>query len=241
MKNYILILTLLLSAAVSSAQAPATTNTAAPKDNTDESTFRLGLRASPSLGWIKSDKNKIVTGNGTSLGFNWGLIADIKFADNYFFSTGLDVMHAPLKMLYVDTLIDHKGKNTDVELSYRTQYIGLPLTLKLKTKEVSFMRYYGQFGIEPEFNIAKKIKVSKGEYAGLDWAAPKESTFINFDNNINFLRLGVVVGAGVEYSLGGKTALVGGITFNGGLTDISSQDNLKIANNIIALNLGVLF
>jgi hypothetical protein len=242
MKNKILILTLLFFTALSNAQTPATTpGTTTPKDNNEESKFRLGLRASPTFGWIKSDKNKIVTGNGVSLGFNWGLIADIKFADNYFFSTGLDVVHAPIKMMHVSDLIDNKDTNTNVEFNYRTRYIGIPITLKLKTKEVNYMRYYGQFGIEPQFNILKNLQVSKGDYAGQDKAAPKDVVFKNYDANINFLRLGVVVGGGVEYSLGGKTALLGGITFNGGLTDISSEKDLKIVNNYIAINLGVLF
>jgi hypothetical protein len=240
MKRLLLLSTLLLFVYFTRAQttAPGTS------DPASESKIRLGLHFTPTVGWIKSDK-PFIKGGGPRLGYNWGLVFDMKFADNYYFSTGLNVVNSPIKMNYVDTLYDTSTSSSfstsNVNLKYKLQYIGLPLTLKLKTKEVNYMKYYGQFGVEPQFNFNKKVNADKGRYAGAEFFAPSETSYANFNDDIGFMRIAVVVGGGVEYSLGGKTALVGGITYNGGFSDISKQDKSKITNNYIALNLGVLF
>ena len=233
MKRFILLSAILSFACFTNAQTPAPTATPAT-----ESTLRLGLHFTPTIGYIKSDLEAVKKA-GAQLGYNWGLVFDIKFADNYFFSTGIDVINSPVKF-NKDTLTDATSTYVNVDLRYKLQFLGIPLSVKLKTNEVHFMRYYGLFGMEPQFNISKKVNPNKGTY-GSDYVTPSKNTFTNFDADINFIRLAVIVGGGFEYSLGGKTALVAGLTYNGGFTDLNKDPKSKITNSYVALNLGVLF
>jgi hypothetical protein len=237
MKNIILLTTLLFTVYFSNAQTPE-------KTGDSENSFRLGLQFTPTIGFIKSDK-KVIKSGGSGLGYNFGLTGDFKFADNYYFATGIDVIYSTLKLNYVETLHDTSitplYNQSDVLLKYKLQYLGIPLSLKLKTKEIHYIKYYGQFGMEPQFNIKKKVNANKGRYNDDNYYAPSETVYTNFDDDISFIRLGLIVGGGVEYSLGGKTSLVGGVFYNGGFTDINKDAFSKITNSYIALNLGVLF
>ncbi len=238
MKNIILATTILFCFYWAGAQNTGSGNTPAP-----EGTFRLGLHFTPTIGWAKTD-NTSITGKGVKLGYNWGLITDIRFAENYYIATGLNVVQSPFKLLYADTLRDTATgsfNQSNVDLSYKNQYIGIPISLKLKTKEINYMKYFAQLGIEPQVNISKKVSASKGRYGGEGYKFPKDTEYKDFNDNTNFLRLALIVGAGVEYSLGGKTDLTAGITYSNGLTDVSSQNKLKVTNSYVALTLGVLF
>ena len=61
------------------------------------------------------------------------------------------------------------------------------------------------------------------------------------------LRGSLIVGVGVEYSVGGRTALVGGLTFNNGFTNVLKGTNDAVGrkpsaiNNFLELTLGVMF
>ncbi len=210
------------------------------QDSKQENILRLGLHFTPSVGFIQSDKTN-VKGGGASIGYNFGLLGDIRFAENYYFSTGIDVVSSPLKVRFIDTLRDPYLSKNDVILNYKLQYLGFPLSLKLKTDEIHYTKFFGQFGVEPQFNISKKVRPNKGTYAGTDYYVPVETAFSNFNDDINFVRISMIIGGGIEYSLGGKTSFVAGINYNGGFTDINKQPALKISNNYIAINLGVLF
>lgn len=175
MKNIILVTTILFSFYWASAQTTSTGGTPAP-----ESSFRLGLHFTPTVGWAKTD-NTSITGKGVKLGYNWGLITDIRFADNYYISTGINVVQSPFKLLYADTLRDtavgSAFNQSNVDLTYKNQYIGIPISLKLKTKEINYMKYFAQLGMEPQVNISKKISASKGRYGGEGYKFPKDTEY----------------------------------------------------------------
>jgi hypothetical protein len=43
----------------------------------------------------------------------------------------------------------------------------------------------------------------------------------------SFFSVSMQIGAGLEYSLGGNTSIIGGITFQNGLTTIDSNDEIR--------------
>jgi hypothetical protein len=50
----------------------------------------------------------------------------------------------------------------------------------------------------------------------------------------------MIIGGGLEYRLSGKTSLLGGLTYNNGLTNIAKNDQ-SVKNHYVALNIGVFF
>lgn len=63
----------------------------------------------------------------------------------------------------------------------------------------------------------------------------------NIRESVHVFNLGYHAGIGIEYRLGGSTALIGGLRWTSGLTDISSNDDATITTKAISIHLGVLF
>jgi hypothetical protein len=152
-----------------------------------------------------------IKGDGAKIGFAYGLVADINFTANYAFETGIDVTYRGGKIKY----------DFDKKASSTLQYIELPLTLKLKTNEIGYMTYFGKFGFAPGVNIRATGDISKSD--------------------INVPNLALIVGLGTQYSLGGKTSLLVGVTFNNGFLDVLKLKEAKATTNFLALDLGVMF
>lgn len=189
--------------------------------------FRLGLTAHPNFGFIKAEGGK---GNGSNLGFSYGLLGDFNFAENYSFSTGL-------------TITTINGKSTEInpaqytaagtyDLKYMMQYIEVPLTVKLKTGEINDIRWFGQFGLSNGFRIGARQDAKLGGNVVAD--------DINSTDFTKFYRAGLVIGAGGEFNIDDKTSIMAGITFNNGFTKLT-DNKYTVKNHYVALNLGVFF
>ena len=198
----------------------------------DASQVRLGLTAHPTFGFLKVENGK---GNGLSTGFSYGLMSDFEFAENYSFATGLTVTTINGKA----TILNYNpyssmiaGANSEYDVKYKMQYLQIPLSIKLKTDEKDDMKWYGQFGLTTDFRIGAKQDVKSG---GTTLADDVKAT-----DNTKFFRAGMIIGGGVEYRLSGKTSLLGGLTYNNGLTNMA-KNNQTIKNHYVALNIGVFF
>lgn len=223
MKRKILLTILLLV----SAGSLFAQNTAAPYYG-----FRLGLTAHPTFGWVKPENGK---GNGVSLGFSYGLLADLNFAENYSIGTGLSITTINGKTTEVNPNLYSQGvaAGTAFDLKYKLQYLELPFTVKLKTNRIGDLRWYGQFGLSNDFNIGAK---QDAEVSGKGIVSDQ-----NIKSNTRFYRAGLIVGGGGEFSMDGHTTITAGLTYNNGFTNIVKDGGRSARNNYIGLNLAVFF
>jgi opacity protein-like surface antigen len=183
------------------------------------SKFQFGLKVAPTFAWITSDDFETA---GGQIGFAYGLIGDYHFTKNYALGTGIDVTYrgGKIESASVNT---STGEVTKEDIGYSLQYIELPVTMKLMTNEIGYITYYGQFGFAPGVNIRAK---ADGE---------------SFKSDVSPFNLALLVGLGAEYSLGGRTALTGGIKFNNGFLDFVKEKEVKGTSSFIALEVGVMF
>lgn len=198
--------------------------------------FRLGLTATPTIGWIKPEQGKT---NGVSLGFSYGLMGDFNFAPNYSFSTALTVTTINGKSteadpIYIKSLDNTANPNIPVayDLKYKIQYLELPLTIKLKTIKTEGKRYYGQFGLSNSFMLSAKQDAVNGN---------TKIDNVNISDYTKFYRAGLVIGGGGEFDISGNTSIIAGLTFNNGFTNITTDKNRNVKNHYLALNFGVFF
>lgn len=198
--------------------------------------FKLGLTAHPTFGFIKPQKGK---NDGISLGFSYGLIGDFNFAENYSFSTGLTVTTINGKSVEINSAHYHAAgdpNSLSYNIKYKMQYIEIPLTIKLKTNQFGDVRWYGQFGLSTDFAIGRKQNAEQGTTVLANNVDASEWT--------NFFRAGMIIGGGLEYSLGDKTSVVTGLSLNNGLTSIvtgNSGTGTSVRNHYVGLHLGVFF
>jgi hypothetical protein len=205
-----------------------------------DSNFKFGVKVQPALAWFRVDAPDEVhlESDGLPFGFGYGLITDFKFADRYAFSTGIEVAYRGGKTVH--TYTETSGTtvvNYTQKTNFSLQFIEIPLTLKLRTNEIGYMTYFFQAGLSPGYAIRTKAEITVN-----DVVTEKNK---DIGDEINEFNLSMVLSAGAEYSLGGSTSLLMGITFNNGFLDIlddkNFDDQVKGNSNYIALMLGVMF
>lgn len=245
----VLSLSLFLSTSLLAQDAPA-----------GESKVTLGLRAQPSFAWlkVKEPAAPLLEGDGSKVGFAFGLMAEFKLSKNYFFATGLDVASkgGHIKSL-VKSDLEHTSTTGDSLITVTSsnvslKYIELPITLKMKTNQMGNFTYFGQFGVAPGFNISSKSDKhiekqavnSNGTVKDLpkdDEPAVSDVNDVDIKDNINNFNLSLVISLGIEYPLGGSTKAVMAVTFNNGFLDVFDGDPQDVISNTLGLSLGVLF
>jgi hypothetical protein len=197
----------------------------------------FGVFADPVISWLSSDTKETMN-DGARAGFNFGITFNKYFAENYAFSTGISILSAGGRLTNTDTL-DMKFNNLAVEVPknnpvvYKVQYLNIPVGLKFKSNQIGYLVFFSDIGIDPKIIIGGKADIPpdiKGEAAM---------------NELRKLNLGYHVTAGVEYSLGGSTAMVFGLGFENNFLDVTrdilNQPTDKITHKVLRFRIGVNF
>lgn len=201
-------------------------------------TFRFGLTATPVFDWLRIEGDSYENG-GTKFGFQYGLLFDqtIGNVERYAFSSGILINYVNASYSYAT------GVNLDStsEIDLRVQYIEIPLTMRLRTNEVNYLTYYGQFGLTPGFRIK-----ARADYFEEGTALDEDLNFT--EENIsgatyNLMNISLTLGAGAEYALTENTSIMGGIFWQNGFANVIDddvEDNNAYLKQI-GVRVGVLF
>lgn len=188
----------------------------------------------PQLAWLNPD-SRILEGDGSRLGFNAGLVMDNFFAENYAFSTGFSILQTGGRLRLSDSVyfqdpswLDTLPEGTGME--YKLQYITVPFSLKLKSNQIGYSTFFAHLGLNTHLNIRAQFTAEK---AGLLDEDIKEEVRLFF--------MSYFIGGGIEYSLGGNTALITGLYYTSGFLDIRTTEDYGIRTGSLALRLGVKF
>lgn len=230
-----------------------------------DKSFQLGFQLSPNVSWISPDSEGLEN-EGNKLGFSYGIIADFNIAENYSISTGFTLLNSGGKINYPDRqsidVVDPNNSNTTIKQEFggrtdadiRLKYIQIPFTIKLKTNEIGYMKYFGQFGVGTAFNI-DAVAEEEFTYPGGNGAIKNDD--VDYKDEISLFRASLLMGIGAEYNVSGNTSIMFGINFDNGFLNILSEDiyaedangngvgnrdeSFKAINNSIILNFGILF
>ena len=217
--------------------------------------FRFGLKGSSNFGWVGGTSKNIVN-DGTTVAFGYGIMGDYYFKPNYGISAEIMLSNIKSKFTVTEPLAFNSVMSDTVNglrYEYNIQYLDIPLTMKIRTKEIGDMTYFGQFGVSMGFALnAKTSIVSTGLPKSISDQEPTEYrvngaegdafTVNNFDDKVFLFRLPLIIGGGVEYKMAGSTSLQIGVRIANAFTDMFVKDKTAIAkNNYVALSVGVLF
>ncbi|MDC1430633.1 PorT family protein [Bacteroidia bacterium] len=217
--------------------------------------FRFGLKGSSNFGWVGGTSKNIVN-DGTTVAFGYGIMGDYYFKSNYGISAEIMLSNIKSKFKVTEPLAFNSAMSdtvNDLRYEYNIQYLDIPLTMKIRTKEIGDMTYFGQFGVSMGFALnAKTSIVSTGLPKSISDQEPTEYrvngaegdafTVNNFDDKVFLFRLPLIIGGGVEYKMAGSTSLQIGVRIANAFTDMFVKDKTAIAkNNYVALSVGVLF
>lgn len=175
--------------------------------------YRFGLQISPNVAWFKSNTTGYKN-EGTNIGFSYGLSFEYFMTKNYYLSTGITILNSGGELSYKGTIF---GYPAEISSSYDLNYVEIPLVLKLRTNEIGYLTYFGQFGLKTGLFYSAELENS---YTYYDSPSPLP---INYSkkadkpaDDVNFINLYLVLGGGIEYNISGNTILMLGLTFNNG-------------------------
>lgn len=221
-----------------------------------EGDLRFGFQLSPSFSWMNTNDTRI-NRSGTNLGMKLGMLAEYYFRENYAFSTGIG-----FAFNHGGTLLFEYGgsywKNSNlgssldtlpdgVKLKYNLQFVEIPATIKMRTREFGYLRYF----LEPGITIGLRSQ-ARGSITGRGIGDQADKFDIRRD--VNGLNLAWGIGGGLEYSLTETTSLVAGLGFQVGFADITEDkgtvfdpdrgnqlENSKGKVSAMTLKLGLMF
>lgn len=215
------------------------------------SQIKMGIKGSPQLTWGSTDSKSITTG-GTNVNISYGLVLDYFISENYSFGTELTIGTYRGSITPDSVYVTNRSVGMkDLTYDYRMQYINIPFIIKMRTKEIGYMRYYAEcgFGMSYRFKAkadisSKAINISDVEVNDPD---PADQLILKNANNddlsqkVNFIRTSIIFGAGIQYNVFGNTMLVAGLRYDNALNDFTDESKWKTRLNFLALHLGVMF
>ena len=192
-----------------------------------EEEVHLGLAIAPnwSHGISRDYAHEALEGN---LRFGYKFIFDWKFTDTYAIGSGVNVFHTGGTVGFL-TAADTSTLHF-VEWGVHNQYVEVPITFKMRTKEVGYTTYFGQFGVGLGLNVRSEVDArsyvawgradQESAWAPLaDETGGGEPIRMAFDEQTRLFRPSLIVGLGAERALLGKTALCMGLAYNMGLSN----------------------
>jgi len=204
--------------------------------------LKIGIHTDPMIGWFGSD-NSTIANKGARPGFNFGVSFNKYFGPNYAFSTGINIISAGGRLISSDTTIFYLSHSQTLKLVkvnpgeaivYKIQYLSVPLGLKLQTNQIGYITFFTDLGVDPKVVIGGKADIPSRSIKGEN--ALEEIRMFNMSYHII---------AGIEYEVGGNTAMVLGLGFDNNFFDITKEKGNqpvdKISHKLLSFRLGVNF
>jgi hypothetical protein len=116
-----------------------------------------------------------------------------------------------------------------LDRTIRAQYVNIPLFIKMKTNEIGYLTYFGQFGL----NTSIKTKARSTDNVDLISATnltPSDLDDLDIEKEVNLFKLAGSIGGGFEYNLSESTSLSVGVIFDYGFTSLTK----KTSDHVIA-------
>ena len=196
--------------------------------------FKMGLALSPNAAWmVSTDYDHEPRGAKANFGFEF--VADVLFSENYALGLGVHIFNTggDVRYLVQDTEDDDFLMNVD--RSYSLQYVELPLTFKMRTKEMGYTTVYGRFGLGLGMNVKAEAdearyrsyeEIINGEWSTYNVGGSAISDRIEIDSDIRLFRVAMIIGGGIERTISGTTALVVGLNYNAAFSNTHKDVNL---------------
>jgi len=198
----------------------------------------FGLHFDPVISWLKTDISQ-VKNDGARPGFNFGLNYTKYFAPNYAFSAGISLLSAGGRLVSSDTTVmDFSNFKSTVlpgkPVVYKMQYLTFPVGLKLQTNQIGYVRFFSDIGLVPKLVINRKVDIPSLSISGE-----------NGSDELRMFNLSYHITGGVEYSLGGTTALVFALDFDNNFLDITKDPGKQrrdiASQKILSFRFGINF
>lgn len=214
--------------------------------------YRISVSATPLISWFSPDTKNLESA-GSRFGIGGGLLVEKNFNRNIALGTGLSINQMGGKIKY--PTLSPSGTTdtfTNVEYSYKTRYISIPLLVRLRTDEFGYNRVFFEAGFGLNFLWRGRADIDQDIFTDTKGGNTDRNINENNDDfisatssvendNIIFIRVPLNIGLGWEYAVSNNTVAFAGIRYSAGLFDVMGSSDTKAYNNYIGLNFGIMF
>jgi len=178
--------------------------------------FNFGLKIAPAISWLNIEYVGDVASDGAVPKFNWGFTGIYNISENFGIASGFNVNSLGGNLKYSDGETD----------TYKYSEIQIPLLFQMRSNEILGFRVFAQLGIGGGFFL--KAKNGEGR---------------SIENETADLNGAFIIAGGIYYPIIGGLNLMGQFKYNGGLNNISRNDEIdnKIKTSFVELSIGVMF
>lgn len=209
-----------------------------------------GLEGGLVYSWLSTDSKKAST-DGGRLSFVYGMFMDKNLAENFAFSTGINILETGGTIKYneqitLNTVDGLYRLSPESKVFYKLRYLELPVSIKGKTKEIGYITYFAKVGASPMFVIKSRANVDGTVIDDVKGTIIDDKNDLNIKNDINWFNIGFHVGGGMEYSLGGSTAIIAEIQYTNNFLDITKDNEdynnqVSVTDGMAVLKVGIKF
>ncbi len=202
--------------------------------------FRLGIYGGLGSSWMKT-KTSDVESEGTVFSYQYGLIVDINFTENYAFSSGFNINSMGGKL--TDSLYFDANNTYFTHEKYRINSLQIPTSLKLKTNQMGYFTHFAQIGLLHDFRLSAYNDI---QYTN-NQNEPVSKEDVDYKEYTSFYRIAFQMSLGTEYALSKSLSAFAFISFENGLSNAFNKEKAKISYNSEAeinklnLTVGLLF
>jgi len=192
--------------------------------------YHLGLQLAPNVS-MAQPRELSHAAVQSEAHFGYGFVFDAMFTEKYAIGTGVNVFYNGGITQHLAFQEDENGLSiAAVQLVQKQQYVEIPLTFKMRTTEIGYTTYFGQFGVGFGLNVRSEGRQKTTSFATLDslgsvielvFSQPAleaaESQQVSMADRTRLFRPSMIIGLGAERRLTGSTALVVALRYNVGL------------------------
>ena len=111
--------------------------------------------------------------------------------------------------------------------NFKVQYVNIPLFIKMKTDEIGYLTYFGQFGLNTSIKTKARSKDAIEILSGTN-ISPADFEDLDVDSEIGLIKLAGSIGGGFEYNLSESTSLSVAVNFDYGFTSLTKKDSKHV-------------
>ena len=192
--------------------------------------YHLGLQLAPNVS-MAQPRELSHAAVQSEAHFGYGFVFDAMFTEKYAIGTGVNVFYNGGITQHLAFQEDENGLSiAAVQLVQKQQYVEIPLTFKMRTNEIGYTTYFGQFGVGFGLNVRSEGRQKTTSFATLDSLGSvielvfsqsaleaAESQQVSMADRTRLFRPSMIIGLGAERRLTGSTALVVALRYNVGL------------------------
>ena len=192
--------------------------------------YHLGLQLAPNVS-MAEPRELSHAAIQSEAHFGYGFVFDAMFTEKYAIGTGVNVFYNGGITQHLAFQEDENGLSIEaVQLVQQQQYVEIPLTFKMRTNEIGYTTYFGQFGAGFGLNVRSEGSQKTTSFATLDSLGSvtevvfsqsafeaAESEQVSMADRTRLFRPSMIIGLGAERRLTGSTALVVALRYNVGL------------------------